>query len=31
MEYHLPKLARVEQIGDETAPVRHEHIHKFKE
>jgi hypothetical protein len=31
MEYHLPKLARSEQVGDETAPVRHEHIHKFKE
>jgi hypothetical protein len=30
-EYHVPKLARVEQVGDETAPVRHEHIHKFKE
>ena len=31
MEYHLPKLARSEQVGDETAPVRHEHIHRFKE
>jgi hypothetical protein len=31
MEYHIPKLARVEQVGDATAPVRHEHIHKFKE
>jgi hypothetical protein len=31
MEYHLPKLARSEHVGDEAAPVRHEHIHKFKE
>jgi hypothetical protein len=22
MEYHLPKLARVESVGDETAPQR---------
>jgi hypothetical protein len=31
MEYHIPKLARIEHSGDETAPIRHEHIHKFKE
>lgn len=26
-----PDLANTTIIGDETAPVRHEHIHKFKE
>lgn len=31
VEYSVPKLARTELIGDATAPVRHEHIHKFKE
>ena len=29
MEYHLPKLARSEQVGDETAPVVH--IYKWQD
>jgi hypothetical protein len=29
MEYHLPKLARTEQVGDETAPVVH--IYKWQD
>lgn len=29
MEYHLPKLARSEQVGVEDEPIKHEHIHKF--
>lgn len=29
MEYHLPKLARTEQVGVEDEPIKHEHIHKF--
>ena len=28
-EYHVPKLARVEQVGDETKPVVH--IYKWKD
>lgn len=29
MEYHLPKLARTEQVGVDDEPIKHEHIHKF--
>ena len=29
MEYHLPKLARSEHIGDETAPITH--IYKWQD
>lgn len=29
MEYHIPKLARVEQVGDVTAPVVH--IYKWQD
>jgi hypothetical protein len=29
MEYHLPKLARTEQVGDETAPITH--IYKWQD
>jgi hypothetical protein len=29
MEYHIPKLARVEQVGDATAPVVH--IYKWQD
>ena len=29
MEYHLPKLARSEQVGVDDEPIKHEHIHKF--
>jgi len=28
-EYHVPKLARVEQVGDEDQPVKVIHEHKF--
>jgi hypothetical protein len=29
MEYHLPKLARTEHLGDEDQPVKIIHEHKF--
>lgn len=29
MEYHLPKLARSEQVGVEDEPIKHIHEHKF--
>ena len=29
MEYHLPKLARTEHLGDEEQPVKVIHEHKF--
>lgn len=29
MEYHLPKLARSEQVGVEEEPIKHIHEHKF--
>jgi len=29
MEYHLPKLARTEQVGVEDEPIKHIHEHKF--
>jgi hypothetical protein len=29
MEYHLPKLARTEHLGDEDQPVKVIHEHKF--